>query len=121
MIETAGGQYLNAVSAAQGRIKSFTATVELSSKGIYTKGPKSLTLQMMELFDPITGKTGKDFGKSSSRTFVKDFLDSLIDSTLSNLLSIFIFSVFVVECSVNSLVAKPNFELNTATSFNFVS
>ena len=75
MIETAGGQYLNAVSAAQGRIKSFTATVELSSKGIYTKGPKSLTLQMMELFDPITGKTGKDFGKSSSRTFVKDFLD----------------------------------------------
>lgn len=75
MVEVAGGQYLNAVSAAQGRVKAFTATVELSSKGIYTKGPKSLDLQMMEIFDPITGKTSKDFGKSSSRTFVKDFLD----------------------------------------------
>jgi LysM repeat protein len=75
MIEVAGGQYLNAVSAAQGRMKSFSATVELSSKGIYSKGPKSLDLQMMEQFDPITGKTKQDFGKSSSRTFVKDFLD----------------------------------------------
>ena len=80
MIETAGGQYLNAVSAAQGRIKSFTATVELSSKGIYTKGPKSLTLQMMELFDPITGKTGKDFGKSRKYlpSEVKLFLPYLV-------------------------------------------
>ena len=75
MIEVAGGQYLNAVSAAQGRMKSFSATVELSSKGIYSKGPKSLDLQMMEQFDPITGKTKQDFGKSTSRTFVKDFLD----------------------------------------------
>ena len=75
MIEVAGGQYLNAVSAAQGRMKAFSATVELSSKAIYSKGPKSLDIQMMEQFDPITGKTKKDFGKSSSRTFVKDFLD----------------------------------------------
>ena len=75
MVETAGGQYLNAVSAAQGRIKAFNATIELSSKGIYTKGPKSLNLQMMEQFDPITGKTKQEFGKSTSRTFVKDFLD----------------------------------------------
>jgi LysM repeat protein len=75
MVETAGGQYLNAVSAAQGRIRAFSATVELSSKGIYTKGPKSLDLQMMEQFDPITGKTKKEFGKSTSRSFVKDFID----------------------------------------------
>ena len=75
MVETAGGQYLNAVSAAQGRIRAYKATIELTSKGIYSKGPKSLDLQMMERFDPITGKTKSDFGKSSSRTFIKDFLD----------------------------------------------
>jgi LysM repeat protein len=45
------------------------------SKGIYTYGPKALDMQMMEYFDPITGKTKKDVGKSGTRTFLSDLLD----------------------------------------------
>jgi LysM repeat protein len=32
-------------------------------------------MQMMEYFDPITGKSKKDFSKSGSRTFLSDMLD----------------------------------------------
>ena len=74
-IEAAAGEYMNISSAAKGRAWSFKATVELTSKGIYTLGSKSLNMQLMEAFDPITGKTDKDFGKSTSRTFIKDLLD----------------------------------------------
>ena len=76
LIETAGGKYINAQSLAMGRIWSYNAMVQLSSRGIYTRGPKSLMLQMMERFDPITGKTRTDFGHSTSRTFIKDLLDA---------------------------------------------
>jgi hypothetical protein len=76
MIEVAGGQYMSYRSAAEGRMTAYKATVELSAKGIYQLGPKSLLLQMMEVFDPVTGKTKKDFGKSTSRTFIKDMLDA---------------------------------------------
>jgi hypothetical protein len=75
LIETAGGKFVTPMTLAKGRAKSFTTIVELSSKGIYDRGPKSLDLQIMEYFDPITGKTKKDFGKSSSRTFMKDMMD----------------------------------------------
>jgi hypothetical protein len=62
-------------SAARGKKTAFTTMVELSSKGIYQLGPKSLNIQMTEIFDPITGKVKKDFGRSTSRTFLKDTLD----------------------------------------------
>lgn len=76
LVETAGGKYITHQSLAQGRIWSYNAMIQLSSRGIYTRGPKSLMLQMMERFDPITGKTRTDFGKSTSRTFIKDLLDA---------------------------------------------
>lgn len=75
MVEVAGGQYISYQSMARGKLKAFKTTVELSSKGIYQVGPKSLFIQMVERFDPVTGKTKKDFGKSNSRTFMKDMLD----------------------------------------------
>lgn len=75
MIETAGGKYITPKSYALGKYRAFTATMQLMTKGIYTYGPKSLDLQIMERFDPITGKTGKDFGKAGSRSFLKDMLD----------------------------------------------
>ena len=75
MIEASGGKYINARSLAQGRGWSTKAVGTLMTTGIYSRGPKSLDLQIMENFDPITGKTKKDFGKSSSRTFMKDFMD----------------------------------------------
>jgi LysM repeat protein len=76
MIESAGGKYVTPKSLAEGRIWSMKAVGELITTGVYSRGPKSLMLQMMEIFDPITGKTKKDFGKSSSRTFMKDFMDA---------------------------------------------
>jgi len=75
MVEAAASDYLDPVSLAYGRSKAFTSMIELSSKGIYDRGPKSLDMQILEYFDPVTGKTKKDFGKSSSRTFIKDMLD----------------------------------------------
>lgn len=75
-VETAGGKYINAKSQALGRVWSYRTMVYLTSRGIYEKGPKSLEVQLMERFDPITGKTRTDFGKSTSRTFIKDLIDS---------------------------------------------
>jgi len=75
MVETAGMQYITPKSAAQGKYRAFTSAIYLMSKGIYTYGPKALDMQMMEYFDPITGKTKKDFSKSGSRTFLSDMLD----------------------------------------------
>ena len=75
MIESAGGEYITPKSLALGKYRAYTATIQLMTKGIYTHGPKSLDIQMMEYFDPITGKTKKDFSKSASRSFLKDMLD----------------------------------------------
>lgn len=75
MIEAAASDYLDPVSLAYGRGKAFTNMIELSSKGIYERGAPSLDMQILEYFDPVTGKVKKDFGKSSSRTFLKDMLD----------------------------------------------
>ena len=74
-IEAAGGKYVNFKTLTQGRIRSSKNIWELSSKDIYTLGGKSLDVQIMESFDPITGKTGKEMGKSSSRSFIKDMFD----------------------------------------------
>jgi hypothetical protein len=74
-IEASAGEYYNAVSFARGRVLSGQAMIELSSKGIYSVGPKSLLVQIMEYMDPIVGKTKTDFGKSTSRNFIKDLFD----------------------------------------------
>jgi len=75
MIEASGGKYITHQSLALGRVWSYNAMTQLTTRGIYSRGPKSLVLQIMENFDPITGKTKTDFGKSTSRTFIKDFLE----------------------------------------------
>ena len=77
-IEAAAGKYMTGKSYAQGLAKSKQAMIQLmgiGGQGIYTRGPKGLLVQMLEYFDPTTGKTKKDFSKSLSRTFVKDMLD----------------------------------------------
>ena len=73
-IEAAAGTYYNPMSFAKGRAWSATAMIEMQ-RDIYAVGPKGLKMQLIERFDPIPGKTAKDFGKSSSRTFIKDFFD----------------------------------------------
>lgn len=72
MIESAGGENITPISMAKGKGRAFTATVQLSSQDIYKRGAKSLDTQLMQVFDAVPGKTKKDFGRSNSRTFIKD-------------------------------------------------
>jgi len=73
-IEAAAKTYYNPMAFAKGRAWSATAMIEMQ-KDIYAKGPKGLKMQLIENFSPIPDKTKQDFGKSSSRTFIKDFFD----------------------------------------------
>ena len=73
-IEAAAGTYYNPMAYAKGRAWSAVAMIEMQ-KDIYSKGPKGLKMQLIERFSPIPDKTKQDFGKSSSRTFIKDFFD----------------------------------------------
>jgi LysM repeat protein len=78
MIEAAAGKYMTGKSYAQGFAKSKETMIQLmgaTQEGIYTRGPKGLLVQMMEYFDPTTGKTEQDFSKSASRTIIKDMAD----------------------------------------------
>jgi hypothetical protein len=78
LIEAAGGKYITAKTYAQGLYKSKETMIQLmgaTGQGIYTRGPKSLLVQMVEYFDPTTGKSEQDFSKSASRTLVKDMID----------------------------------------------
>lgn len=78
LIEAAGGKYITLKSLAWAKVKSKESMIQLmgaTNQGIYTVGPKGLLVQMLEYFDPTTGKTEADFSKSASRTLVKDMLD----------------------------------------------
>lgn len=74
-IEAAGGQYVDFKSLTQGRARSLKNIWELSSKGIYNIADRPLDVMVMESFDPMPGKTEKDFGKNASRSMMKDFFD----------------------------------------------
>jgi len=78
MIEAAAGKYMTGKTYAQGFVKSKETMIQLmgaTGQGIYTIGPKGLLVQMMEYFDPTTGKTEQDFAKAASRTILKDMAD----------------------------------------------
>jgi len=70
-IEAAAGQYMNPKSYALGIGWASKAMPKISAE-IYKKGPKSLDVQMVEIFDPALGRTEDKFGESMSRTLAKD-------------------------------------------------
>jgi LysM repeat protein len=74
-IEAAGGKYMDFQSYAKGRIRATKSIIELSSKGIYKMADRPKDVTLMEMFDPIVGKTKKDFGKNTSRSMTKDLFD----------------------------------------------
>jgi len=77
-IEAAAGVYYNPISFASGRMWAYSSAVELAGftgGGIYKKGAKSLNLQMIDIFDPVIGKVEKDYGKSATRSFIRDMFD----------------------------------------------
>jgi len=75
LIYSAGGKYIDYPSMARGQISATKAMFEYAAKGAYAKGMKSLPMQMMDKFDMNPGKTKSEFGKSTTRTAVKDLLD----------------------------------------------
>jgi hypothetical protein len=74
VIEASSGQFINLKSLALGKVWSSKAMVEWSAKGIYTTGQQSLTVQMIQFFDPAF-KTEAEYGKSPGRSMIKDLID----------------------------------------------
>jgi len=74
-LEASGGNLITYSSMARGKLLAGKATMEMSSSEIYKVGSKGYLAQLMEGFDAVPGKFKKDFGRSSSRTFIKDALE----------------------------------------------
>lgn len=70
-IEAAAGEFMNPKTYAMGTGWALKAMGILSTE-IYNKGPKSLSGQMIEYFDPSLGRSEDKFGTSMSRTMAKD-------------------------------------------------
>lgn len=76
MIESAGGDNITPMSLAKGTLFGNITAAEVSFQ-IYKFGPKSLNVQMYELFDPDQKMLDSRKGKMTegvSRTFAKDFM-----------------------------------------------
>ena len=76
IVEAAGGEFVDLKSLALGRIWAAKAMLDWSSKGIYAKGPQSLSTQIIMAFDPAF-KSEEAFGKNTSitRSMAKDLLN----------------------------------------------
>jgi len=77
MIESTANKYLNPITAAKGEVWATMAMGDLSFGGnLYTKGPKSLTQQIIEIFDPSQGRFEEKLRNNTmSRTFTKDVVE----------------------------------------------
>ena len=75
MVYTAGGKYINFSSIARGKIKATKAIFEYATTAAYSRGVKSLEMQMADAFDMAPGKAKKDIGVSASNTAFKQLLD----------------------------------------------
>jgi hypothetical protein len=77
MIEASAGKYMNGISAAKGEAWAVQAMGDLSFGGnLYTKGPKSLTQQIIEIFDPVQGRFEEKLRNNTmSRSVTKDIVE----------------------------------------------
>jgi hypothetical protein len=75
MIEAAGGRNISASSLAKGSVWGNLTAAEISMQ-IYKYGPKSLNVQLYQMFDPTQkfADTSGKFAEGISRTFTKDLL-----------------------------------------------
>ena len=74
MIEGAAGRFYNNRDYAKGTIWANKTMAETSFQ-IYKYGPKSLNIQLTEIFDPTSGRFEEKFGENLTRTFTKDLLE----------------------------------------------
>lgn len=75
LIFAAGGKNISFPSIGRGKIKAFKVLMEYAAKGTYTRGIKSLDMQLMDAFDMAPGKSKKDSGKSHTNTVIKQLFD----------------------------------------------
>lgn len=73
-IYAAGGKNVTPASLAKGYAKAKQSAMYWVFKDIYEQGVKSADIQLIERMDP-TSMFGKNFGKSSSRSKLKDLAD----------------------------------------------
>ena len=70
-IEAIGGKNFNLTDYAKGKLDAGIATMQISSE-IYSRGPKSLQVQLVEVFDPIQDRYKQKAADVASRTLLKD-------------------------------------------------
>lgn len=70
-IEAVGGNNFSLRDYAKGKGSAWRATTEISSQ-IYHKGPKSLHVQLVEVFDPVQGRYAQKAADVGSRTLLRD-------------------------------------------------
>lgn len=76
-IEAIGGNNFNGVDYARGKFKGAKVTAEISSQ-IYSKGPKSLNVQLVEVFDPVQGRFEQKAADLGSRTMLRDLAEGSV-------------------------------------------
>lgn len=74
VIEGAAGRFYSNRDYAKGTIWSNKTMAEISFQ-IYKYGPKSLDVQLTEIFDPTSGRFEEKLGENLTRTFAKDLLE----------------------------------------------
>jgi len=71
MIEASAGRYLNPITYHQGIAWSGKVSSQISFE-IYKHAPKSLDIQLVEIFDPSSTRFQETYGQSISRSLFKD-------------------------------------------------
>ncbi len=71
LIEGLGAEFITLKDFALARPWAEKAMLEWSSKGIYTKGPGSVSTQLIQIFDPAF-KARDEFGREVERSMIKD-------------------------------------------------
>jgi hypothetical protein len=75
LIEASTGKYLDHINLQKGNVWAYKAMGELSFSGqLHTKGTKTHTLQLIDIFDPIQGRFEEKFATEMSRSLGMDVL-----------------------------------------------
>ena len=76
-IEAIGGSNFNMIDYGKGKLKGAQVTTEISSQ-IYSRTPKSLNVQIVEVFDPVQGRFEQKMADFSGRTWLRDLAEGSV-------------------------------------------
>lgn len=72
LIESTAGKYMTTKDFIAAESWATSATFKISGE-LYKNGPKTIDVQLVDLFDPEQGRFGRSFGESVTRTAKKDY------------------------------------------------